>query len=146
MRLHCKDTCMYLSVCLWPYTVSFKIFYEAWTTLCVQATPKVQRQQPEAKMIEDETRMATYLCFVQLQTFRAGFQQNNNVDGGCGCFRYTKGPWINTGHSVHDLTVKLGPCICSHSSCPGRTSDCNLLAYVIPSYPWWRLSYLYIRW
>ena len=126
---------------------AFKIFHEAWMTLCVQATPKVQCQWPEAKMIEDEARMATYLCFAQLQTFRAGFQQNNNVDGR---FRYIKGPWINSIHkhwdSAHDLSVKLSPCICSHSSCPGRTNDCNLLAYVMPSYPWWWLSYLYIRW
>ena len=50
--------------------------------LCVQATPKVQRQRPEAKTIEHEARMATYLCFVRLETFRADFQQNNNMDGG----------------------------------------------------------------
>ena len=44
-------------------------------TLCVQATPKVQHQQPEAKMIEDETRMATYVLY----SYRPSGQASNKI-------------------------------------------------------------------
>ena len=38
---------------------------------------------------------------------------------------------MNTKDSSHDLSLKLSPCMCTHSSCPGWRNDCNLLAYVL---------------
>ena len=48
------------------------------------------------------------------------------------------GPCINSTHkpqnSTDDFSVKLSPCMCSHSSCPDWRNSCNLMAYVRPSY------------
>jgi len=43
---------------------------------------------------------------------------------------------ITVRDTAHVFSMKLSPCMCSHSSCPGSRNDCNLLAYVIPSYLW----------
>ena len=32
---------------------------------------------------------------------------------------------INTRNLAHGFSVKLSPCMCSHSSCPGWRNGCN---------------------
>ena len=83
--------------------------------------------------------MATYSWFVQLETFNTRLLITVEkltvvvVASGKG---HAQTALINAGDSAHALSVKLSPCMCSHSSCPGWRNGCYLLAYVIPSYLW----------
>ena len=89
------------------------------------------------KTTEDETQMATYLWFVQLRTFNSGLLRTMRImDSGSSQLQVL----INAKDLAHDLSMKLGPRMCSLSSCPGWRNGLAIytlssLAYCIATNP-----------
>ena len=71
-------------------------------------------------MTDVEPRMATYSLLLQIINGRlpTGSTNFDHVEVASGKGHDTI---INTRNSAHDFSVKLSPCMCSHtdSSCPG---------------------------
>jgi len=131
--LHCR---------LWLYTINFKLthlnIFEAWLSLYTQYR---WRLQPECNVGDLKWRRLKLkhawfvVCIVQ--TFNNRLQRCKLwtvVEVGP-CINSTL---INTRDPTHDLSVKLSPCMCIHSSCLGWINDWHI--HVIPSYLLWRLS------
>ena len=119
--LHCKHACVCLSVCL-P-AVNFKWMHLSifWTSSCTQTTARVQHWQPEAKTAEVEAWQLTCGLY-SYRPSTAGCSQWCKllmvVEVASGKGRAWKA-LIQASDSAHDLSVKLSPCLCSNSSCPG---------------------------
>ena len=119
-----RQVCM--SVCLWPYTVNFKL----------KATVRVQHRRPELRKTEIEARMVCGLY--RLST--AGCSQWCKLWTEVEVAPCINSTLINTRDLAHNLSVKLtgSPCMCSCSSYPGWRNDWHM--HIILICLWWRLS------
>ena len=84
----------------------------------MKVTARVQRQLPEAKTTEVEDAWQLTCATTDLQ-----WQAAHNAQ--------VQMALINAENLAHGLSVKLSPCMSSHSSYPSWRNDGNLLAYVI---------------
>ena len=94
----------------------------------------MQTNPERAKITHIEAYMPTFGLWTMVNKVRLLTDGRNYA---CWCHSRL-GPHINGTHkpqnSTDDFSVKLSPCMCSHSSCPGWRNSCNLMANVRPSY------------
>ena len=98
----------------------------------MKARVKLQHCRLEAKTTEIEARMAS--CLYGPSTAGCSQWCKSVMDSGWGTSgkgMHKQQPCINAGDSVHDLSVKLSPCMCSHSSFLGWGNDWhNIMWYL----------------